>query len=98
MSDDTTEQASATPGSGGAALWGLVPLGAGQAAQGPGAPRGLLCGPLRVEAVPTFLQDLHREGVGRARVGALRRLGRPAGEGSLPVPGAVGGHQAEVAE
>ncbi len=47
-------------------------------AEGPDQLRGLARRPLRLAPLPHLLQDLHREGVGRAGQRDARRLGRPA--------------------
>ena len=63
---------------------GLSYLWAAHEAQGPGGqPRAVGVQPLRQAALPALLQDLHREGLGRADHRAARRVGRPADQGPL---------------
>jgi hypothetical protein len=57
--------------------------GRGAPAEGPDQLRGLARRPLRLAALPHVLQDLHREGVGRAGQLDARRLGRAAGQEPL---------------
>ena len=64
-------------------------LGPGPAAQGPDQLRGWVDRPLRVPALPDLLQDLHREGVGRAGDRAASRLGGAADQEPLAVEGDV---------
>ena len=71
-------------------------LGSRAPAQEPGQPRRFLRVALRLAAVPPLLQDLHREGVGRAGHRDLRRLGRAAREGPLDDHRGVGGAEAEA--
>ena len=68
----------------------VLRLGAGPAAEGPDELRGLGRGPLRVAALPHLLQDLHREGVGRA---GHRDPGRLGGAAHQEPVAAQGDHQ-----
>ena len=74
----------------GGPLRAVVPLGAGPPAEGPVDARGLRRRQLRLAPLPPLLQDLQREGVGRAAVGDLRRLGRPAHQGHVALERRVG--------
>ena len=88
----------AQPGAGrGGPLRRVVRVGSDPPAEGPDQPRRLLRRPVRLAAVPHLLQDLHREGVGCPRLRHRSRLGRPAGQGPVAVPGGVGGPQTQVA-
>ena len=61
----------------------VLRLGPRPAAEGPDQLRGLARRPLRLAPLPHVLQDLHREGVGRAGQRDARRLGRAAGQGPV---------------
>ena len=65
----------------------LLRLGAGPPAEGHRQLRGLGVGPLRLAPLPHLLQDLHREGLGRAGVEHAGRLGRPADQEPVAVEG-----------
>ena len=56
----------------------VVPLGAGPPAEGPDARSRASSAALRLAPLPALLQDLHREGLGRAGHGDPGRLGRAA--------------------
>ena len=72
---------------GGLPLRALVPVGPDPTAQGPDQLRGLAGRPVRLAPLPHLLQDLHREGLGRAGQRDAGRLGRPAGEEPRPRQG-----------
>ncbi len=61
----------------------LLPAGAAEAQGRRGGPRELGLQPLRQAPLRAVLQVLHREGVGRAVLGAARRMGRPAHQGPV---------------
>ena len=61
----------------------LLPVGEGQAQGQGGERRAVGLQPLRQAALPALLQDLHREGVGRADDRAARGVGGPAHQGPL---------------
>ena len=63
------------------ALRRVLRLGQGAPAEGPDQLRELAGRAVRVAAVPALLQDLHREGLGRAGQPDARGLGRAAREG-----------------
>ena len=71
----------------GRAVRALLPLGPHPAAEGPDQLRGLAGRPVRLAPLPDVLQDLHREGVGRAGLVDAGRLGRAAGQGARPRQG-----------
>ncbi len=62
----------------------------GPSPEGPDHPGGLHRLQLRLAALQPLLQDLQREGVGRARLRDLRRLGCPAHQGHVAVERRVG--------
>ena len=65
----------------------LLPLGPHPSTEGPDQLRGLAGRALRLAPLPDVLQDLHREGVGRAGLVDAGRLGRAAGQGARPRQG-----------
>ncbi len=71
-------------------LRALLPVGADPSAEGPDHPRGVHRLQLRVAALPPLLQDLQREGLGRPRLRAVRRLGGTADQGHVAVERGVG--------
>ena len=75
-------------------LRAVVPVGAGPSAEGPVDARGLRRRQLRLAPLRPLLQDLQHEGVGRAAVGDLRRLGRPAHQGHVAVDAPCGSRSA----
>ena len=62
---------------------GLLRGRQGPSAEGPVQLRELAGRAVRVAPVPALLQDLHREGLGRAGERDARRLGRPARQGPV---------------
>ncbi len=73
----------------------LLPLGPHPPAEGRVQLRELAREALRLAPLPHLLQDLHREGVGRAGLGHAGRLGGPAGQEPRP---AQGGHERHPAQ